>query len=62
MRRFTALLSDTWWVWIIILVFGIVLGILVHPLFYSAIPIGMFSFVYFGIMRYDEDGNEREGF
>lgn len=62
MKRFSSLLADTWWVWIVIFVFGVTLGIVLHPLFYSSIPIGMFSFLYFGIMRYDEEGNAREGF
>lgn len=62
MKRFASLLSDTWWVWIVIFLFGVTLGLLMDPLFFSAIPIGVFAFVYFGIMRYDEDGNAREGF
>ena len=54
-------MRDTWWAWLIILVFGLVLGILLHPLFFSAIPIAVFSFFYFGIMRYDEEGNAKDG-
>ena len=61
MKRFQSLLRDTWWAWVIILVFGGVLGVLLHPLFYSAVPIAVFAFFYFGIMRYDEQGNAREG-
>lgn len=61
MKRYQALMRDTWWAWIIIVGFGVVLGILMHPLFFSAIPIGLFSFFYFGFMRYDEQGNAKDG-
>ena len=60
-KRFQGLLRDTWWAWLVILAFGCILGVTVHLLFFSAIPIGVFSFFYFGIMRYDEEGNAREG-
>lgn len=53
-------MQDTWWAWIAIGTFGLTLGILLHPIFYSALPIGAFSFFYFGIMRYDDEGNARE--
>ena len=55
-------MRDTWVAWLTILLFGLILGFLLSPIFFSAIPIGVFSFFYFGVMRYDEEGNEREGF
>ena len=52
-------MRDTWWAWLTILSFGIVGGF-VSPIFLSAIPIGVFAFFYFGMMRYDENGNAKE--
>ena len=62
MKRYKALLKDTWWLWIVIFGVGIGVGSFVHPAFYSAIPIGLFVFFYFGLMRYDKHGNAVEGF
>lgn len=62
MKRFRALLIDTWWLWLVIFGAGILVGSVFHPSFYSAIPIGIFTFFYFAIMRYDKDGNAVEGF
>ena len=58
--RYSALMRDSWWAWLIILVFGVVGGILVSKIFYMAIPICIFSFFYFGLIRYDENGNAKE--
>ncbi len=62
MKRYIALLKETWWVWGLIFGSGIVAGMFGHPSFYSAIPIGLFVFFYFGLMRYDKHGNPVEGF
>ena len=61
MKRYQGLMRDSWVAWVIIFLFGIVMGIANHPLFFSAIPIGVFAFFYFGMMRYDEHGNAKEG-
>ena len=53
-------MRDTWWAWLTILTFGIVGGILVSKIFYSAVPIAVFAFFYFGMMRYDNEGNAKE--
>jgi hypothetical protein len=58
--RYTGLFRDTWWAWLTIFGFGIVGGVLVSFIFYSAIPIGVFAFFYFGLMRYDDEGNPKE--
>jgi len=52
-------MRDSWWAWVTILLFG-VFGGLYHFIFYSAIPIAIFAFFYFGLMRYDEEGNGKE--
>ena len=53
-------MRDTWWAWLTILAFGIIGGALLSKIFLSAIPIGVFSFFYFGLVRYDEDGEIRK--
>lgn len=60
LKRYKGLLRDTWWAWLTILAFGIIGGTLMSRIFYSAIPIAVFAFVYFGMMRYDEHGNTKE--
>lgn len=57
MDRYAALIRDTWWMWIILLLFGVVLGFCFSRIFFIAIPICFFAFIYFGLMRYDADGN-----
>lgn len=60
MKRFAGLFRDTWYFWLIINAGGILAGSLISPVFFSAIPISIFSFFYFGLLRYDEEGNHRE--
>lgn len=62
MKRYRSLLHDTWWLWLLIFGGGLIAGTLVHFSFFSAFPIGVFTFFYFGLMRYDKDGNPTEGF
>jgi cation transporter-like permease len=59
MKRFQSILKETWWVWLTLVVGGTIAGIVVSPIFLSAIPISAFSFIYFALVRYDEDGNPR---
>ena len=62
MKRYQALIRDTWWLWGVLFGAGLIAGIFVHFSFFSAFPIGIFSFFYFGLMRYDKEGNPTEGF
>jgi hypothetical protein len=57
MKAFEALWLDTWWLWIGFFVSGIFLAFFVHPIFVSIFPISIVTFIYFAIVRYDEDGN-----
>jgi hypothetical protein len=61
MKRFAGLLSDTWWFWLVFAAVATLLVWRVDRVFLCAIPIGLFAFLYFGLIRYDEDGNRREG-
>jgi len=57
MNRYKGLLRDTWWLWLILCGGGIIAGRFVSFVFLSAIPISIFAFFYFAIMRYDENGD-----
>ena len=59
MERFKGMWRETWWVWLILVGFGLAMAIFLHPVFYTSIPISIFSFIYFMFMRYDEDGNNK---
>lgn len=57
MKPLTGLWRDTWWLWLGFLVSGIFLAIFVNAVFLVVFPISIVSFIYFAIVRYDEDGN-----
>lgn len=61
MKRFAGLWRDTWGLWIALGIGGTLAGTIVSWIFFSTIPISLFTFFYFGLMRYDEEGNSREG-
>jgi hypothetical protein len=56
MARFTALLRNTWWLWVAFFVGGTLLSI-VDPVFLVTFPICIFTFFWFAYIRYDEEGN-----
>ena len=62
MKRYAGLWRDTWWLWIVLCGGGVIAGSIFSWIFFSAIPISVFTFFYFGMMRYDSEGNAREGF
>lgn len=59
MKRFNNMFRETWWAWVILMGGGAIAGFLVSPIFFSAIPISLFAFLYFALMRYDEHGNPK---
>jgi hypothetical protein len=60
MKRIQGLLRDTWWLWLGLLAVGTLLAIFVSEVFVVTYPICLFAMVYFGLMRYDDEGNHRE--
>lgn len=60
MKRIIALLRTTWWLWILFFGSGLVLYLLVDPVFVVCFPIYFFTFFYFAIVRFDEHGNRKE--
>lgn len=54
--RFKSLLKETWWLWLLFAVGGVVMSS--FSLVFAAIfPISIFTFFWFAYIRYDEDGN-----
>ncbi|MFO1066778.1 MAG: hypothetical protein U0892_23205 [Pirellulales bacterium] len=61
MARFRTLLKDTWWLWIAFFLAATLLSVFVDKVFLVAYPICIFVFLYFGYVRYDEEGKFRGG-
>ena len=59
MNRIKGLLRDTWWLWIIFFVAGVLLTALVNLIFIVTFPILVFTLIYYATIRYDDDGNAR---
>ena len=55
MKRYFGLIRDTWWLCICMFGGGLVAGYF-WPIFFTSIPIILFAFFYFGLMRYNSDG------
>lgn len=58
-KRFAGLLRDTWWLWCVFLLIGIVMTILVSRIFLVTFPILLVAFAYYASMRYDDHGNHK---
>jgi hypothetical protein len=56
MQRYRALLKETWWLWLILLVGGTGMSY-VSKIFLLTFPICLIVFFWFAYVRYDEDGN-----
>lgn len=57
MKPFQGLLRDTWWLWIGFMLSGILMAAFVNPIFLVVFPISIVTFIYFAMVRYDENGN-----
>ncbi len=57
MKRFLYLLRDTWWLWLFFAILAAVMITFVSVVFLVMIPILAGVFIYFAIVRYDDDGN-----
>ena len=58
--QFVGLFRDTWWLWGLFLLAGLLLAIFVDLIFLVTFPICVFAFIYFAMMRYDEQGNVKK--
>jgi hypothetical protein len=61
MQRYKALLETTWWLWLVFVAGGIALTRFVASEFLIMFPLFAVIFVYFAFVRFDENGNRREG-
>ena len=57
MKRFYALFKQTWWLWTIYLILNIGLILFVSPVFWAVLPMIVVIFIYFALVRYDDEGN-----
>lgn len=57
MKRYTAFLKQTWWLWLAYVVVTLVLIVFVSRIFWAVLPMMVVNFFYFALVRYDEDGN-----
>jgi uncharacterized membrane protein len=57
MKRFYALFKQTWWLWTIYLTLNIGLNFFVSPVFLAVLPMIVVVFIYFALVRYDDEGN-----
>lgn len=57
MKRFKAFWKETRWLWIFYSCILAGLILLVHPIFLAVIPMLVVIFIYFALVRYDQDGN-----
>lgn len=59
MKRYIQLWKDTWWLWLIYFGLATLLLIFVTKIFVAVYIVLICVFVYFAIMRYDEEGQPR---
>ena len=60
MQRILGLLRDTWIFWTAFLLVAGICAIAVDIVFLAAIPISIFSIVYFSAIRYGDDGRPKK--
>ncbi len=56
MKRFEALLKDTWWLWLVLSLGGLVMSFF-SSVFLLTFPVCIITFIRFAFVQYDEDGN-----
>lgn len=57
MKRFYALFKQTWWLWTIYLILNVTLIFFISPVFLAVLPLILVIFIYFALVRYDDEGN-----
>ena len=56
MGRYTALWRETWWLWLLLTLGGIAMSFM-SLVFLVTLPIALCTFLWFGYVRFDADGN-----
>jgi hypothetical protein len=57
MKRFSAILKETWRLWLVFVVATLLASIFLTPIMLCILPMLLVVFFYFALVRYDEDGN-----
>ena len=55
MGRYVALWRETWWLWLLMTIGGILMSF-ISLVFLVTLPIALFTFLWFGFVRFDADG------
>ena len=58
MNRLKGLFRDTWWLWLLFFGTGTVLSIFANVFFVVTLPILFVAFIYYAMLRYDDEGNQ----
>lgn len=57
MKRFTGFLKQTWYLWTAYIVVTVLLITFVSSIFWAVIPMMIVNFLYFALVRYNDDGD-----
>lgn len=60
MRRMIACMRETWWLWLVFFGGCTAMTICLDRVFVITYPVCIFTFVYFAMMRFDDQGNKVE--
>lgn len=60
MNRVRRLFQEMWWLIAAIVIATVAMVYYVHPFFLVYVPIALVFFTYFAVVRYDEEGRDRE--
>ena len=58
MKRLLACLRETWWLWLVFFAGCTAMVVYLGRVFVVTYPICIFTFVYFAVMRFDENGDK----
>lgn len=62
MEQLKGMMRDMWWLWLGFILFVTVLAFTFHFAFFLMYPVLGVMCLYFAMMRYDENGNEKSDF
>lgn len=57
MKRYKSFLKQTWYIWLTFIVVTTLLIMYVSPVFFAVIPMMLVIFIYFALVRYNDDGD-----
>lgn len=57
MKRYKKFLKQTWYIWLTFIIVTTLLIMYVSPIFVAVIPMMLVIFIYFALVRYNDDGD-----